>query len=456
MNRHALNRLPLTPAWLLATVLAPLMIAPASAEQFGAFEVAGFAKDEFSGCDNCSLGLVNPSTYDPRGVLRQASAQSPNAPLVNQGGPSGKRGSNLALAMLTLGAKHEFDNAVGVEARVSGRWRNGDADIFGQYVIDGYVGASYPRYGAIQAGIISSRSWTRSDSFAYPIGLSSAWAESGAGYSVLKRAVRFTSRQFEIPIGKLTLEATYATAPVAYPLNPSSSVNAPPHPRLYELFAQYSNEKNLIEAVFQSSSGGLQNSFSKGAFTGSIGNTDIGNAKLGGGAPSENVTIIEGTYYRNERWRLTYGLKRNEWSGLQQQCDYSKAKQTCYWDQPGFNYASDGRQHHAIEYDGLLGVGYVKRLWVFTIGTVRMNKAYTQTPTEWGQSNSATFVNLGIYRKLPEVYKHLEVYGGIGRVIFGRQGPAPLSMPGNTAFGNVDPRTSESGNSVTLGMNLIF
>jgi hypothetical protein len=40
--------------------------------------------------------------------------------------------------------------------------------------------------------------------------------------------------------------------------------------------------------------------------------------------------------------------------------------------------------------------------------------------------------------------------------MFGRQGPAPLSMPNNIAFGGVDPRTSESGNFFTLGANLNF
>jgi hypothetical protein len=78
------------------------------------------------------------------------------------------------------------------------------------------------------------------------------------------------------------------------------------------------------------------------------------------------------------------------------------------------------------------------------------------TPTEWGQTNTATYVNLGVYRKVPEISKYIEVYGGLGRMMFGRQGPAPLSMASNTADGNVDPRTSKSGNSVTLGANFIF
>jgi hypothetical protein len=50
----------------------------------------------------------------------------------------------------------------------------------------------------------------------------------------------------------------------------------------------------------------------------------------------------------------------------------------------------------------------------------------------------------------------MQVYGGLGRVTFGRQGPAPLSMPSNIAFGGVDPRTSESGNYLTIGANLNF
>ena len=104
----------------------------------------------------------------------------------------------------------------------------------------------------------------------------------------------------------------------------------------------------------------------------------------------------------------------------------------------------------------MAGVGYNYRLWTFTFGGVRYNKAYVRTPTEYGQSNSATFVNAGIYRKLPEVSKHMEVYGGFGHVIFDRQLPAPLSFANNTAIFNVDPRESRSANSITIGANFIF
>jgi hypothetical protein len=434
-------------------LLALLMAAPASAEQFGPLEISGFFKEEFSVCDNCSRGLANPSPFDPRGVL------SPPTPMLNQGGDSGRTSSNLGLAMVTAGLTHEFDNAIKIEGRISARSRNNAADIFGHWVNDGYVGASHPRFGSLQVGKMTSRSWTRTDAFAYPVGLSSPWAESGAGYGIFPYAARYATPEYELPWGKIRFEATAARAKKRYPLNPSTTVTASPSPRLYEVFVQFSNEKNLIELIYQDSQGGRQSSFSKGAFYGAQGDTNGPAGSLGYKKPSESVLILEGNYWPNATWKLSYGIKRSEWSGQQQQCDFgpvSPIASACFWDQPGFNYAQDARLYKASEVDLMLGVSYVKQLWTFTLGTVRMNQASTNNPTEWGQDNSATFVNLGVYRKVPEVYKNLEAYAGVGRVMFGRQGPAPLSMPSNTAFGGVDPRTSESGNSITFGMNLKF
>lgn len=452
-------------------VAALLLATPVFAAQYGPLEISGFLKEEYSVCDNCSRGLVNPTPFDPRGVLTPTGLNPP----VNQGGPSYYTSSNLGLAMLSLGLKHEFDNAFKIEALASARERNNAADIYNQYLIDGYVGISHPTYGALKVGVLSSRSWTRTDAFAYPLGLSTPWAESGAGYGVFKEGVRYTSPEFDFAVGKLTLEATYATASRQFPINYSlltKSINTtnyqnfylPPKPELIELFAQFSNEKNLVELTYQQSQGGLQSSFTKGAFTGAEGSPNTTAAAAPGYQdPTEDVTILEGNYWANPQWRLTYGIKRNEWSGQQQQCDFGSAVTPaganftgCFWDQGGFNYASDGLRHHAIEYDALLGISYSMRLWVFTFGGVRMNKAYTKTPTEWGQSNTATFLNLGAYRKMPEIYKNLEMYAGLGHIMYEHRGPAPLSMPNNTADGGVDPRTSQSGNTYTIGANLIF
>ena len=435
-----------------------LLAAPALAEQYGPFEIVGFLKNEYTLCDNCSAGIVNRSAYDPRGVL------SPPVPMLNQGGDSEGTGRNLFLVDLAIGASHEFDNAVKIEARTSGRMRNLDADIYDNWMTDLYAGVSHPTYGSLQAGKFRSRSWSRSDSFAYPLGLSSPWAESGAGYGLYPEAVRYATREFEMPIGKIRVEGSYSRADTRYPLNRSTLVDSPPDPSLYEVFVQFSNEKNLVELIYQSSDGGRQSSFSKGAFYGAQGNTNGPVSSPEYEAPSENVLILQGTYFMNERWRFTYGVKRSDWSGQAQQCDYgpvSTVQNECFWDQPGFNYSSDlDAVYDATSWDFLLGGAYYRGLWIFTAGGVLLNEASTDNPVEWGQDNKALFVNLGAYRQVPELsvgglFK-VEFYAGLGRVMYDRQGPAPLSMPSNIAFGGVDPRTSESGNTLTLGVNLLF
>jgi hypothetical protein len=432
---------------------AAFLAAPAAAEQFGPLEVAGFVKEEFSRCDNCSPTLVNPSSFDPRGVLTNVN------PPLNQGGETRTTTANLGLAMLTLGLSHEFDNAVKIQARGTSRVRNGGPDIFGHYMIDMYVGVSHPTYGSLDIGKMSTRSWTRSDSFAYPVGLSSAWAESGAGYGLVPEAIRYATREFEMSLGKIRFEATLGRADKRPPINPASSTVAPPSPRMTELFVQFSNEKNLVELIYQDTKGGRQSSFAKGAFYGAQGNTNGPAAATGYRPPSETLLVLQGNHWFNPAWKLSYGIKRSEWSGQQQQCDYGPVSAfgfACYWDQAGFNYAVDQKLYKARETDYMAGVSYTRNIWTFTAGMVRMGKAKTENPTEWGQSNTATFSNVGVYRKVPEIYKNLEAYAGFGRVDFGRQGPAPLSMPNNTAFFGADPRIAKSANGITIGANLKF
>jgi len=172
------------------------------------------------------------------------------------------------------------------------------------------------------------------------------------------------------------------------------------------------------------------------------------------------VLILQGNYWMNERWKFSYGVRRSEWSGQAQQCDFgpvSTVESVCYWDQAGFNYSDDiDKNYKAVSYDLLLGAAYSRDKWIYTLGGVYLNQASTRNPVEWGQDNNATFLNLGIYRKMPEIHRNVEFYAGLGRVMYGRQGPAPVSMQNNIAFGGVDPRTSESGNFLTLGANFLF
>lgn len=442
----------------LAAAALLLAASAANAEKFGPLEVVGFLYNEYSVCDNCSDGLVNPSAFDPRGVL------SPPRPMVNQGGDSEAKGRNVFLAQLTLGLSHEFDNAVTIEARTGARLRNNGEDIFDNWFTDIYAGISHPTWGSLQVGKMGSRSWTRSDAFSYPLGLSSPWSESGAGYGLYPEAVRYATREFEIPSGKIRFEGSYARADERRPLNPASLVKAPPDPRLYEVFVQYSNEKNLVELIYQHSKGGRQSSFAKGAFYGAQGNTNGLVSSPDYRAPTENVLILQGNYWMNPAWRFSYGIRRSDWSGQAQQCDFgpvSTVRNACFWDQPGFNYSAVlDKTYPAVAWDAMLGAAHTRGKWTLTAGGVYLGKARTDNPLEWGQKNSALFLNFGLRRDVPELSVggvfRMQFYAGLGRVMFARQGPAPLSMPSNLAFGGVDPRTSESGNTFTFGANLLF
>ena len=73
---------------------AALWAAPAPAEQFGPLEVTGFAKEEFSFCDNCSPTLVNPSSFDPRGAVLELG----NLPEWIQRGVGQRVGGRLVIA----------------------------------------------------------------------------------------------------------------------------------------------------------------------------------------------------------------------------------------------------------------------------------------------------------------------------------------------------------------------
>ena len=441
---------------IAAMVAGTFATLPSLAAQWGPVDVNGFVLDEFSRCGNCALHQRNPSSYDPRGVL---PATSPSLP-VNQPGDTTGDKENLFLFMLSAGTSHEFDNAVSLEARLTTRQRNYHADIYGQQLDEAFVGASHPLWGSVKYGTQFTRSWSRADAFSYPYGLSNPWSEAGAGYGLVRHALRIATPEFEPAAGKIRFEVTFAAPHREYPLNNVSPVYAPPpSPRLAEVFVQFSNQRNLVEFVAQHSSGGRQSSFAEGAFVGAQGNTDQLAAANGYRDPSETVFILQGNYWHDEHWKFTYGLMRNWWSGQQQQCDYSTGISNCYYDQGGFNYATDNRLHSATEYDAMLGLSYVQdALWTYTLGGVRLNKAYVSTPTEWGQSNTATFVNLGAYRKIPNFSSHFDtsVYAGLARVQYGRQGPAPLSMPNNQAFSGVDPRVSRSGNTITIGTKLIF
>ena len=91
--------------------------------------------------------------------------------------------------------------------------------------------------------------------------------------------------------------------------------------------------------------------------------------------------------------------------------------------------------------------------WTASSGVAHLGKASTDNPTERGQSNSATVGTLGLNY---DVGGGLQVYGMAGMIRYGRLGLSPMSMPGNSAFTNVDSRVSRTGNWYGVGAVYVF
>jgi hypothetical protein len=438
----------------------------AHAQQADGFGLSGFVRNEWSVGTHQASPPAQPCYGDSRGVLGYPGCGAASEQVQQ------RAFTTTPLLQLTGKGAHEFDSGVKVDAVLTQRWRDGKVDIVGQNWYERNVGIEHPEYGTVRAGTQLARSWSRQDAFSYPVGLSSAWSETGAGFSVLPQSLRYTSPQFEVGLGKLTLEATYATndrfSQVQNPAIPSNSAR----PQLGELFAQYSDEKNLIEVIFDTAKNAGQSSWGKNPLVGaanfpllSTGSYPTGYPfNVYGSTPKQNMLSIMGNHWFTPQWMLTWGVRRSHWSGQALVCDYSSVYGGCVY-QGGFNISpmSLGSQWGTIypgwsatETDALLGLSHTQDLWTYTGAMVYLGRAQTANPSQWGQGNSAQVFNFGAYRKVPELMRNFSVYGGVGAIHFDKLGPAPISMPSNTALSGVDPRINRYGYSMTVGALLTF
>ena len=439
--------------------------------------ITGSVKEEVYRDTNQSTELGSCTyTFDPRGAWTWGGGTPTPAitkyilPTPCRAGPAHTHSPMpFNLEQIYGDLSHEFDSAWKIDGRLAYRIRNGYADIVGNPVIEENAAISHPKYGELRSGSMLTRSWSRSDSFSYPLGMSTAWSETGAGYGFVRKGIRYSAPMLEFEGGKkLTLEGTFATDNPRYAQNAATVAydEAPPKPKLWEIFAQYSDQSNLVEYIFQKSTGAQQSSWAKGPLVGDVGNADGfgAPATTGIGAytrPTENVNILQGNHYFSSNWVGTLGIRRNYWSGVVSQCDYATNPGApggigCFFPSMGFNNDFNNIAHAAWSVDLMGGVSRTNGLWTYSAGFVRLNKAFTSTPTEYGQSNTATYVNLQVSRKVPEVYKNLHVYCGLGRIQFGQYGPAPLSMPSNLSDFGVDPRNQSFGNLLTMGGEIAF
>jgi hypothetical protein len=101
----------------------------------------------------------------------------------------------------------------------------------------------------------------------------------------------------------------------------------------------------------------------------------------------------------------------------------------------------------------MAAVRWVRGPWNVHTSVVYLGQASTDNPSERGQSNSALINSVGVSYNLGH---GLQVYGLAGMVHYGRKGLAPLSMPSNNAFTNVDPRIATRGNWFGVGAVYTF
>lgn len=468
----------------LAAAIVPLGAKAATFEdqRGNKYEITGFTKHEWS--LNPDGGIIVPEdlstfVFDARNAISKPDiSQTTKAP----------KSSQLSMQQISLGWSRETAGAVGLEARATYRWRTDDATVFfskpdvDYRPSDGamlkrdftelFVGVSRPDLGALKFGTQLSRSWSRSDAFSFPIGLSNAWADSGAGFGIFPKALRATSPMFVDGSGKLVAELTLATHKKNTVMVPGSPFTPnPTEPKALELFFQFSDSKNLVELTIQSAKGAKQSSFGKSALVGWIGDPDPvpgvpGPIPRNASEPSQSTVVLQGNHWPNPQNMFTWALRRSQWSGSAASCNYDPnlllpngtIGGCLFGIDPGFNYGPESESYlgfKARSFDAMLGWSHYRGLFTYTIGVVYFGTASSENPIEWGQSNSAVHLNFGVARKIPEINKGLTVTLGISASQFNKIGPAPVSMPNNN-FLNANPLYDRVGYGGTLGLTWVF
>jgi predicted porin len=416
----------------------------AAAIDFGPFSLTGFAKAEVT--------RVSPYCKD-NNCQRDPLAQKEFiwADELVQGKPYGAGTTDVTLLQPYLGFKYALPRGFKVDALLSQRWRDGKEDFKG-FWYEKNVAVSHEDYGSLRIGAMTTRSWSFAD---YPYGsdvnVSDAWASSGAGYGLLTRAIRYTSRTFDVAEGDLVVEGTYDIGESGWKRN---------EPRLFELWVHYGRGDFVLDAMVQDTENGTPSAFGHGPFTGPF-YDPIVDPLIGGN--SQGIAMLMARYKVDARFEILGGLRANRWSGAYAKFLYSAA------DNPLGNYdlwsnafnvdwSTDlgggvYKGYSARSVDLMLGARYRFGKWIASTGMVHLGAASTDNPSERGQSNSATINTVGLKYEFGNGF---EAYGFAGMVHYGRLGLAPTSMPSNSASTNVDSRIKKRGNWVGVGAVYTF
>ena len=416
----------------------------AYAIDFGPFSLTGFAKVDVTRISSeCPQKDCQVEKFASREFLW-------SDPLV-QGVGYGAGTTHVTLFQPYLGAKFDLPRGFKLSGLLSQRWRDGKEDFKG-FWYDKNVAISHEDYGSLRIGAMTTRAWSFADfPFGSDIGVGDPWASSGAGYGLLTRAARYTSRLFDVAEGDLVVEATYDIGKSGWKRN---------KPRFWELWLQYRRGDLGVDVMIQEGKNGPPVSFGHAPFS-SLFYDSAFDKDLGGS--SQSIAMIMARYRVDAKLELYGGLRGNRWSGA-----YAKFLQSAadnpggfdIWNNPfNVDWSNDlgggvYKGYAAKSVDGVLGARYKinEKLAAYT-GMVHLGTASTDNPSERGQSNSATFNTLG----LSYDYGYgLRLNGVVGIVNYGKRGLAPLSMPSHQAFTGIDSRVEKRGNWFGAGATFTF
>jgi hypothetical protein len=425
-------------AGLIGLAIAAMAAAhPALALDWGPFTLTGFAKAEAARASNQCVDCQRFPAEDKQRVW---------ADELVPGKPYGTRSTSVTLFQPWLGAKFDLGGGFKASALLSQRWRDGKVDIPG-FLYERNVAISHEEYGRLAVGAMPSRSWSLAD---YPygtdIGLADFWGSSGAGYGLNTRAVRYTSRPFDIADGDLVMEVTYDQGNTAFRVH---------KPRFVEVFAQYRRGDLLVEAVFQDTRNGNPQSWGHGPFWGPSPNASD-DPKIGGSG--QGIAMVMARYPVTTRWEVLGGVRANRWSGAyavltQPGPPFDQWNNMFNVDWGGTRNGYSNPGYAAVSVDASAGVRYRSGAWTAHTGVGYLGRARTDNPTDRGQHNWAVINTAGVGYDFGQ---GLRAYAMASIVTYGRLGLSPMSMPSHTAFTGVDPRVSRSGNSFGVGAVYVF
>ena len=407
--------------------------AGAQAIDFGPFTLNGFVKAEATRVSTYCKD--NSCQVDP-----QAGKEFVWADELVQGKGYGAGTTHVTLVQPYLGAKFDLPRGFKLSGLISQRWRDGKKDFKG-FWYDKSVALSHEDYGSLRVGAMLTRAWSMADyPFGTDIGLADPWASSGSGYGLLTRAVRYTSRPFDVLEGDLVVEGTYDMGKSGWERN---------KPRFFELWVHYGRGDLSVDVMLQDARNGTPSAFSHGPFTGLFYDNRFDEA-LGGS--SQGIAMAMARYRVDARVELLGGIRANRWSGAYAKLLESRTVNPGgfdIWNSPfNVDWSTDlgggvYKGYAARSVDVVLGARYRIGKWTASTGMLHLGQADTDNPSERGQSNSATINTIGLDY---DVGQGLRVYANAGIVNYRLKGLAPTSMPSNSAFTSIDSRLKRSGN----------